>query len=251
MLMLRIFRIFPDSCRLVAAGHYLVDAVRIVGLAAVVGLDQQADTVILGCVGQFCPKADLRTVHKDSHLCGQGNRRLLLRTAGRALPKLNKAPLFLIQQVIRTPRNRQFMCQLQGCIAGIVFQNLNSSQFSIDWLCIFGLEVNVLIADVTAVFKAQKIFIGFVGRLIVNRQALIHADRHKGGVNDAVAVETSMLLSLSFHQLEAFPRKRRQMNRQGHAHLSGNIGMAKGILGQAVLEMGSQIFHLGFNRPSG
>ncbi|CGF62492.1 Uncharacterised protein [Streptococcus pneumoniae] len=47
-------------------------------------------------------------------------------------------------------------------IASCVFQDLVALKLCKDWLCSFWLEIDILVSDVTPVFEADKVFIGFV-----------------------------------------------------------------------------------------
>ena len=94
-------------------------------------------------------------------------------------------------------------------IAICVFQDLVALKLCKDWLCSFWLEIDILVSDVTPVFKADKVFIGFVSCLVIDCDVVIHTHRYEWCINHSVLVNTLTVFLFSFQQLEGCPRKRR------------------------------------------
>ena len=68
LLVLGIFRIFPRSSWFIWPCHHLINAFRVVAWTRVMSFHQEADTVILGCIGEARLEANLRVIYKDGHL---------------------------------------------------------------------------------------------------------------------------------------------------------------------------------------
>ncbi|KXT91361.1 hypothetical protein SORDD21_00861 [Streptococcus oralis] len=127
-----------------------------------------------------------------------------------------------------------------------IFQDLIAFQLGVDRLCSFWLEIDVLISDVTTVFKANNIFISFMSCLVVDRDVFIHTDRYKWRINHSILVNTVTVFLFSFEQLEGCPRKWCQMNRYCHAHLTSDASLTELVFWQIVLKISSQIFDFRF-----
>ena len=127
-----------------------------------------------------------------------------------------------------------------------IFQDFTAFEFCVDRLCSFWLEIDVLISNVTTVFKANNIFISFMSCLVVDRDVFIHTYRYKWRINHSILVNTVTVFLFSFKQLEGCPRKWCQMNRHCHAHLSSDTSLTELVFWQIILKISSQIFDFRF-----
>ena len=93
-------------------------------------------------------------------------------------------------------------------IASIIFQDLMGFELRIDGFRSFWLEVNVFIANITAVFEAKEVLISLIGRLVIKGQAIINTEGYKRRIENPILVNPIMMGSFSFQKLEGGPRKR-------------------------------------------
>ena len=126
LLVLGIFRIFPRSSWFIWPCDHLIDTFRIVAWTCIVSLDQETDSMILGCIGKARFEANLWIIYKDGHLRFKRDRCQLFWATCLAVHKLDNASLLRIQLFIRADRDGQVMLEQDFDIASIVFQDLIS-----------------------------------------------------------------------------------------------------------------------------